>query len=115
MCLSLGCPWPGGTHLCAGFYCPLQPLPSHLDATPLGLNVDLVPECCPLQGTCQFPQGLHLGLAQALNFLSESIKLLLQHLQGHRAREGHSGGGVQQHLRLTKDLAVSDSSLISAG
>lgn len=83
--------WPGCTYLGAGFYCPVQPPPSGLDATPLGLNLGSAPGCCPFQGACQLPQRLHLGLSQALNFPSESIKLLFQHLRGQSAGEGHSG------------------------
>lgn len=71
-----------GTYLCAGFHCPVQSLPNGLDVTPLPLNLGRAPGCCPFQGACLLPQGLHIGLSQALDFLSESIELLFQHLQG---------------------------------
>ena len=72
----------GGTYLCVGFHCPVQSLPTGLDVTPLPLNLGRAPGCRPFQGACLLPRGLHLGLSQALNFLSESIELLFQHLQG---------------------------------
>lgn len=73
---------PRGTYLCAGFHCLIQPLPRGLNATPLCLSLGRAPGCCPFQGACPLPQGLHPSLPQALDILPESIELLFQQLQG---------------------------------
>lgn len=72
---------PGEPYLLADFYGLMQPLPNSLDTALVGLDVERAAGSCLLQADCVFPQGLYPGLAHALHFLAEGIKLLLQHLQ----------------------------------
>lgn len=80
-------------YLSTGFNCLVQPLPGGLEVILLGLDLGEELGCFSFQGGHQLSQGLHLGLAQALDFSAESTKCGFRHLEQCKPRDCRAAPG----------------------